>query len=279
MHFTGKERDSESGLDNFGARYDSSQFGRFVSPDPKHDSAIAANPQTLNRYTYGLNNPIRYVDTGGECASPALGSGQVGICIESYIQAARLGKFGTKEWFAHGDNRGPVANDPNATFRTQTLVTVDLSSMTASEHTKPGISVVSFNPSQKGWAIGGIPDSSQYVDDRGNLHFEVDVRGLNGFAANGSSAAPQGWIEMQFYFLVDPKGTVVLLEAKSKTYPSVSVFSYSDGKTIDLFEQNESGYPGDLDKPMRDWTTTIIHSDLQQLEDRNLCAEHQAGPC
>jgi RHS repeat-associated protein len=33
MHFTGKERDSESGLDNFGARYDSSSMG-FISPDP-----------------------------------------------------------------------------------------------------------------------------------------------------------------------------------------------------------------------------------------------------
>src|SRR5436853_2979029 len=30
---TGKERDSESGLDNFGARYDSSSLGRFMSPD------------------------------------------------------------------------------------------------------------------------------------------------------------------------------------------------------------------------------------------------------
>src|SRR5262249_15221182 len=32
--FTGKERDTESGLDNFGARYDSSSMGRFMSPDP-----------------------------------------------------------------------------------------------------------------------------------------------------------------------------------------------------------------------------------------------------
>ena len=31
--FTGKERDSESGLDNFGARYNSSNLGRFMSPD------------------------------------------------------------------------------------------------------------------------------------------------------------------------------------------------------------------------------------------------------
>jgi RHS repeat-associated protein len=31
---TAKERDSESGLDNFGARYNSSSMGRFMSPDP-----------------------------------------------------------------------------------------------------------------------------------------------------------------------------------------------------------------------------------------------------
>ena len=30
---TGKERDSESGLDNFGARYDASSLGRFMTPD------------------------------------------------------------------------------------------------------------------------------------------------------------------------------------------------------------------------------------------------------
>jgi len=32
--FTGKERDSESGLDYFGARYDASSMGRFMTPDP-----------------------------------------------------------------------------------------------------------------------------------------------------------------------------------------------------------------------------------------------------
>lgn len=38
--FTGKERDSESGLDNFGARYDSSSMGRFMSPDPHNAGAF-----------------------------------------------------------------------------------------------------------------------------------------------------------------------------------------------------------------------------------------------
>jgi RHS repeat-associated protein len=63
--FTGKERDSESGLDNFGARFDSSSLGRFTSPDPLLNSGRPGNPQTWNRYAYALNNPLRIVDPTG----------------------------------------------------------------------------------------------------------------------------------------------------------------------------------------------------------------------
>jgi RHS repeat-associated protein len=61
--FTAKERDSESGLDNFGARYYSSQYGRFMSPDPvggKRD-----DPQSLNKYSYVRNNPLSRTDPTG----------------------------------------------------------------------------------------------------------------------------------------------------------------------------------------------------------------------
>jgi RHS repeat-associated protein len=61
--FTGKERDSESGLDNFGARYNSSSLGRFMSVDPVAGSL--SNPQSLNRYTYVLNNPLKFIDPTG----------------------------------------------------------------------------------------------------------------------------------------------------------------------------------------------------------------------
>ena len=66
--FTGKERDSESGLDNFGARYDSSSLGRFMSPDPDNASAFEYldDPQSWNGYAYGRDNPILYIDSDGE---------------------------------------------------------------------------------------------------------------------------------------------------------------------------------------------------------------------
>jgi RHS repeat-associated protein len=65
QHFTGKERDAESGNDYFGARYYGSSMGRFMSPDPSNLSVDWWLPQTWNRYTYGLNNPLSMVDRNG----------------------------------------------------------------------------------------------------------------------------------------------------------------------------------------------------------------------
>jgi RHS repeat-associated protein len=68
MHFTGKERDSESGNDDFGARYYSSSTGRWLSPDILNlTSARLVNPSnTLNKYAYGADNPLKYIDRDGE---------------------------------------------------------------------------------------------------------------------------------------------------------------------------------------------------------------------
>ncbi|MGB7621534.1 MAG: RHS repeat-associated core domain-containing protein, partial [Terriglobia bacterium] len=64
--FTGKERDTETGLDYFGARYYGSSMGRFTSPDPKMISRQRLfDPQQWNMYQYGRNNPITMVDPDG----------------------------------------------------------------------------------------------------------------------------------------------------------------------------------------------------------------------
>jgi len=63
--FTGRERDTETGLDYFGARYYTGPTGRFMSPDPANLSVDFWLPQTWNRYTYSLNNPLSMVDRNG----------------------------------------------------------------------------------------------------------------------------------------------------------------------------------------------------------------------
>ena len=73
--FTGKERDSESDLDYFLARYYSGPMGRFLSVDPESAGADPAFPQTWNAYAYVTNNPLKYVDPDGEAAFTALALG------------------------------------------------------------------------------------------------------------------------------------------------------------------------------------------------------------
>ena len=64
--FTGKERDSESGLDYFGARYYGATLGRFLSVDPGNAGADPTNPQSWNAYSYVLNNPLSNTDPNGQ---------------------------------------------------------------------------------------------------------------------------------------------------------------------------------------------------------------------
>lgn len=60
--FTGYENDGETGLNFAQARYHSPAMGRFTSPDPLLESGDPELPQSWNRYTYLLNNPLLFVD-------------------------------------------------------------------------------------------------------------------------------------------------------------------------------------------------------------------------
>jgi RHS repeat-associated protein len=68
--FTGKERDTETGLDYFGARYYSNGLGRFITPDWAARPITVAyadfsDPQTLNLYGYVRGLPTVLVDADG----------------------------------------------------------------------------------------------------------------------------------------------------------------------------------------------------------------------
>jgi len=63
--FTGKERDTETSLDFFQARYYGAGMGRFTSADPLA-GLDPYDPQSWDAYAYGRNNPLSYVDPTGE---------------------------------------------------------------------------------------------------------------------------------------------------------------------------------------------------------------------
>ena len=114
----GKERDAETGLDFFGARYYSSAQGRFTTPDEWQGGIVDAftgleteqpgplpyaditDPQTLNKYVYVRNNPLRYVDPDGHC--PWCIGGLVGGGMDIGIQLLEGKSFSNLDWTSVG---------------------------------------------------------------------------------------------------------------------------------------------------------------------------------
>jgi len=146
---TGKERDPESGLDNFGARYNASTMGRFMSPDPL--GGLLADPQTLNKYAYVRNNPTTLIDPTGmyTCADQADCKSKQDIAFEKarqqdlkskdpdVVRAAKsygdptkdngVGvQFGDPGKGRNGNTASDVRVDPNDSSKVQAAETVTI---------------------------------------------------------------------------------------------------------------------------------------------------------
>jgi len=112
--FTGKERDAESGLDYFGARFYASSFmGRFMSPDDF--GGVKGDPQSLNRYGYVENNPLSRVDPDGHMCMAADGM----MCSThdgpgSLVDAMRADMDATYSWELEDTPVGPAAQQQSA---------------------------------------------------------------------------------------------------------------------------------------------------------------------
>ena len=102
--FTGKERDSESGLDNFGARYDSSSLGRFMTPDPVTMlPQRLRDPQQINLYAYARNNPLRFIDPTGTTIDDS--ACQRNKKCKKWEEQYRKSKEGQEQWKKLDDNK------------------------------------------------------------------------------------------------------------------------------------------------------------------------------
>jgi RHS repeat-associated protein len=100
--FTGQQRDPESMLDYFHARYYAPYQGRFVSPDPGNAGADMSDPQTWNGYSYVGNNPLNYTDPTG------LGFGDfLDSVIFDILDAATAGIWGAITAAVNGTQPGP----------------------------------------------------------------------------------------------------------------------------------------------------------------------------
>ena len=96
QRFTGQVLDDAIGLYYYGARYYDADLGRFIQPDTVISDF--SNPQSYNRYTYTLNNPLKYVDPDGRMpflivallwGAAGFGGGHAAIATYEHTSIAR----------------------------------------------------------------------------------------------------------------------------------------------------------------------------------------------
>ncbi len=121
--FTSKERDAETGLDFFGARYFSGAQGRFTSADDPLNDQEPSDPQSWNLYSYVRNNPLRNVDPSGQDCITATNQTDKSVTVT----------------VASGNCSGKSAN------QTYVAGTVNMSSLTYNG-TSIGFSYTSYDP-------------------------------------------------------------------------------------------------------------------------------------
>jgi len=242
LKFTGKRRDTESQLDYFGARYYSNLSSRFDTPDVPFADQHRENPQSWNLYAYSLGNPLKFVDPTGRCSAPAVGPGQVGICVDTWIKRDWINGFGRGD----GNNRLPVANDPKSSFRSEEKWIVDYNAHKIVGHEssahRSGVFFHNFGP------LGTVDSSAEnkHVDANGNFYFRDHLVGQNGF---GEAISGLGPIQHDIIFKISPSGTIDIDAAQRKAFPSLEIWSYDEKGNSSLMWYIPERDPSDLNGP------------------------------
>jgi RHS repeat-associated protein len=173
--FTGKERDSESSLDYFGARYYSSSLGRFMSPDWSASPtsvpyAAFGNPQSLNLYGYVKNNPLNVTDVDGHTGDicKQKGANCTGKAVATYDPETenttiKQGITNTKPIY---DKDGNVIG----TETTSTITTVVTDSQNNVISTREDQTVTTQKLDANGKAVG--PETTRTTENGATLRFE-----------------------------------------------------------------------------------------------------------
>jgi len=255
FHFTGKERDTESGNDYFGARYYSSLLGRFISPDwsakeePVPYSKLV-DPQTLNLYSYVQNNPITRFDVDGHCDAPSgLQPGQVGICIASYIRTQNFKRPGK------GDDRDASAFSGTSRVEERFIVDAD-TGMVAPKYKyvgSSGVFVKDFGPQGKGFT-----HFSDVKWDSKNKTFDIQVvQHAESWFSGKTLGFLAGTIDSHLNLKITGDRVLVEPGSTARDFPSLEGWSYTidaDGKItakpfLNKVEASHDDKNGDLSKP------------------------------
>ncbi len=183
--FTGKERDAETGLDHFGARYYGSKIGRFTTVDPVYNwNANLLDPQRWNRYAYGRNNPLRYVDPNGEDVFDIAGGAINAFGSNLVLGAGRYDAYNSD--YALGQSIGDVASIGAGLYETV------VGGAVAGGGGLLTVSVVGSPVGVPATAVGaGVAAHGVGVSASGLIHLSTNSREGMGFTKGGKKQIDQ----------------------------------------------------------------------------------------
>lgn len=204
---TGKERDSESGNDYFGARYYSSAMGRFMSPDwsakiEPVPYAKLTDPQSLNLYAYMRNNPLRGTDPDGHdmnVQNPCNGVKNCASSVTTTSMTATANKDGSTTVTTQQSVVANIANSDGTTTRVSTTATTSVTTQsqqngggTTATQSQSAALVENFNK-QGGSSAYFIPSSGEHSVSLGTAYKDIGV----GFGFKGNQAASFGYSQVR----------------------------------------------------------------------------------
>lgn len=144
--FTGQIKDDETGLYYYNFRYYDPELGRFVQADDRIPDI--GNPQSYNRYSYVLNNPLRYNDPDGHgVISDALFN--TDTIKSSYHLMTMHDSIGHRMWEVPVGAIGIVAGTADAAFNVISLGGKGAVTGTIKEGVKVGVEKLTKEGAEK----------------------------------------------------------------------------------------------------------------------------------
>ena len=129
-------------------------LGRFVQADTIVPEP--GNPQSLNRYSYVENNPVRYTDPSGHCV---FGLDTV-VCIAAAVVALKAIDYGWTAWDTY--QSGKVLADPNASRGDKLMAGLNVGMAIAFEAIEPDDLIpvsVPLDDATRKWVMKGAREA------------------------------------------------------------------------------------------------------------------------
>ena len=215
--YTGQVLDEATGLYYYNARYYDAWLGRFIQPDDVIPDLF--NPQSYNRYSYCVNNPLRYTDPTGHDYV-----GDVGLMFVGYYQAGAGLVTGTAFMVAHPITTAQgigtaVAHPVNTVSAIGSGIAKDWNSGAQGQGRVVGGALLAVGMALAPGAEAGNLAKAGEVANAGSKTEEVAGAAAKTLGKSpGPTVDPATGQQVQ-RFIVDPKGNTMIEPAGGTTKP------------------------------------------------------------